>query len=36
MKEEERESVSDVEHVECYVDCRMECMLMEEPSPIAT
>lgn len=30
-----RESVSDVEHVECYVGCRVECMLMEEPSPIA-
>ena len=35
-KEEERESASIVEHVGCYVGCRVECMLMEGPSPVAT
>lgn len=32
---EDGECLSDVEHVECYVGCKVECMLMEEPSPIA-
>lgn len=32
----ERECVSDEEHLEFYVGCRVECMLMEGPSPVAT